>query len=920
MKRIQLWIVDHPVAVGLAVLALTVFFAAQVPKLVIDASAEGLMLEKDPAKTYYEGIKKKFGSDNLTVVLLKVDDAFSAAALQAVKRLSDAIERIDGVSRVESLTTVNNIKGENDVLNTEPLVGDRVPNDPPGLERIRRDALGNPIMVGNIVSRDARATAINAYTDPRPGDREFNARFAARVDELVRREKAAAGGWLHEIYQIGAPLTKVTFGQFIQADQVNLVPISVAVLLLILYLAFRMAQGVVVPVVTGLLSIVWGLGLMAVFGYPVTVVTAIIPSLLIAIGFTEDVHMLAEYHHYLERGKGKLEAIRAMAAESALPILITTATTVLGFGSLITSDITMLIQFGYASAMALFANFVVTICVLPLMLRVWPVPRRIRRLALEDESATGRIAALMTKVGEFNLRYKIPIAVVTAVLVGLSLVGWTRLKVNTDFVSYFPESSFIRQRTKDLHHAMSGAATFYVVVETGREDGVKNPDVLRRIAGLQQFLAGTGKMDKSVSLADYIRKMHREMNNGDARFDAIPDSAETVAQYLLTLEGKELVKYVDHTYSTANVVVRHNLTSSWELTRVLQDLDAHVAASFPPDVKVRTTGEGILINNAADYMAINELTSFSTTFLIIGILHSLLFMSLRAGFLSLIPNVIPILFNYGLMGLIGIPLNTGTALIATIAIGIAVDDTVHHMVRYSRELNIHHDQRVAMFNTLRSQGKPILYVSLALAGGFLTLVFSQFVPTWYFAVLSALVMVVAAMTEFILTPLLMSSTRLVTLWDMVLVKMKPEVVRHAPLLRGFSQWEAKKVVLLGVLKSLGPGEYAVHRGDREAAMFMVVSGRLRVRVVHAGGERVLKQLGPGDVFGEMGLIEGAERAADVIAEEPTEVLRLDAASLDRLRRRFPFTSAKLFQNLARILSERLRDMIRPEALTGRSGS
>ena len=917
MSRLNLWIVDHPVVVSLGIALATLFFLFQIPKLVIDTSAEGLMLEKDPSKAYYDGIKKKFGSDNLTIVLLKADDVFAAPALQAVKRLSEAVDRLDGVSRVESLTTVNNIKGDNDSLNTEPLVGATVPTASADLDRIRRDALANDIFVGNIVSKDARAAAINVYTDAKPGDKDFNARFSGEVERLIAQEQARKTAGVRSLYQIGGPITKVTFGEYIQADQVNLVPISVAVLFVILYLSFRMLQGVVIPMVTGLVSIIWGLGLMALFGYPVTVVTAIIPSLLIAIGFTEDVHMISEYHHNLERGQPKIEAVRTMMTEGGLPILITTATTVLGFGSLITSDITMLIQFGYASALALTANWVVTIGLLPAMLRLWRVPRRIKPLALEDESEVGRIPRLMTWIGAFNLRYRWPILAVSAVLTVLSLVGWYRLKVNTDFVSYFQESSFIRQRTRDLHQTLAGAVNFYLVVETGREDGIKDPDLLRRIAALQTFLAGTGKIDKSVSVADYLRKMHREMNNGDPAFDQVPPTRDLVAQYLLTLDGKDLAKYVDQSYATANIVVRHNVTSSWELSSLLTALDGYIAANFPKEVKVRSTGEGILINNAADYMALNELTSFSWTFLVIGILHSMLFMSVRAGFLSLIPNVIPILWNFGLMGLLDIPLNTGTALIATIAIGIAVDDTVHHMVRYSRELNVHHDEKTAMFNTLRAEGKPIIYVSVALAGGFLALTFSNFVPTWYFAILSAFVMLVAAVTELVLTPIIMSSTRLVTLWDMVLLKMDPELVKRAPLFRNLSRWEMRKVVLLGVLKSFEAGQYVVRRGDREAAMFMVVSGRLRVTLAQDGGERVLKQLEPGEVFGEMGLIEGLERSADVVVETPSEVLRLDAGSLDRLRRRFPYTSAKLFQNLARILSERLREQTRREAAAGR---
>jgi hydrophobe/amphiphile efflux-3 (HAE3) family protein len=923
MKRLLLWVIDHPVPAAGLIALLTVLFAIQIPPqdlldklgvqrvvapvrmskgLEIDTSAEGLMVEKDPARDYYEQVKQKFGSDSLTIVLVKADDVFAAPALQVIKRISDALERVEGVSRVESLTTVNNIKGEGDALNTDSLVGAVVPTAPADLERIRGDALGNRVFVGNIVSKDAKATAINVYTETKPGDKQFNQRFSDRVEALIKQETAPG----LTIYQIGSPLTKKTFGEYIQQDQINLIPISLGVLLVILFLAFRMLQGVVVPIVTGVTSIVWGLGLMAIFGLPVNVITAIIPSLLIAIGFTEDVHMLSEYHHLLEQGKDKLTAIRTMIQQSALPILITTITTVLGFGSLITTDITMLIQFGWASALGLTANFIVTVVVLPIMLKVWPVPKRIRAAAFEDEAAHGAIPRMMQRLGEFNLRYRGRIAIATGLVVIGSLIGWYTLKVNTDFISYFPERSFIRQRTKDLHESLAGVVNFYVVVETGREDGAKDPDLLRKIADLQEFLAGTGQIDKTVSMADYIRKMHREMNGGDPAFEVIPDTREQVAQYLLTLEGKELAKYVDFNASTANLVVRHNITSSWELSALLQRLDAFIPKTFPQGVKVRYSGETILINNAADYMAINEITSFSSTFIIIGLIHALLFMSLRAGFLSLIPNVIPILTNFGLMGLLGIPLNTGTALIATIAIGIAVDDTVHHMVTYSRQLKEHHDQKIAMFNTMKAQGRPIIYVSLALAGGFFVLVFSNFVPTFYFGVLSALVMLVAMVGEMVLTPILMYSTRLVTLWDMVLLKLRYDVLQATPLFAGFSRWEIRKIVLLGGLREYGPDEYIIRKGERGTEMYMVVQGRVRITDAGPdGAERTLAVFRPGMVFGEVAAVGGGARVANVIAEEATTALRLDWPVLERVRVRFPYTGAKLFRNVARVLAERL---------------
>src|SRR5438309_1573937 len=507
---------------------------------------------------------------------------------------------------------------------------DRVPRDQPRpprrlLQRARADPLRRPLLwvadhpIVAVVLTFALILVLAAQTprlridesaDARTGETGFNRRFTAEVDALVARETRPG----LTIYQFGAPMTKATYAQYLKADQRTIIPLSTVVLIVTLFLAVRVLQGVVIPVVTAVVSIVWSLGLMAVTGIPLTILTAIIPSLMLAIGFTEDVHMISEYHHRLEHGDDKLTALRTMLGESAMPILVTTATTVLGFGSLITTDITMLIQFGYASAMALTANYVVTMLLLPPMLRWWAVPRRLRRVALADESPHGGIPRLMQRLGEFNLRWRVPILVAWGVLTLGSLAGWLTLRVNTDLISFFPERSAIRRRVADLSRSLSGGLAFYVVVDTGHDDGIKDPAVLRRIAGLQDHLAATGRVDKTVSVADYVRKMHREMHGGDPAFETIPETSDQVAQYLLMLEGRELEKFVDFKAAAANIVVRHHLTGSGDLSALLADIDRYVArGGFPPNLTVRATGEEVLFNNASDYMAINELTSFSST-------------------------------------------------------------------------------------------------------------------------------------------------------------------------------------------------------------------------------------------------------------------------------------------------------------------
>ena len=181
MRRLMLWIVDRPRITVALVLAVTIALGSQIPHLEVDTSVDALMMEGDPDRIYYDQVKKKFGSDELTIVLVKADDVFSVPVLQSIQRLSHAIERLPGVVLVESLTTVNNIKGEDDWLNTDPLIEADIPTDPEGIRRIRTDALRNPIFVGNVVAADAGATAILAYTDPNPTDKQANRTLAAGI-------------------------------------------------------------------------------------------------------------------------------------------------------------------------------------------------------------------------------------------------------------------------------------------------------------------------------------------------------------------------------------------------------------------------------------------------------------------------------------------------------------------------------------------------------------------------------------------------------------------------------------------------------------------------------------------------------------------------------------------------------------------
>ena len=751
MRRALLWAVDHPVLTTAVIIVVTVFLASRIPHLRVDVSAEGGMAEHDPARAYYDEFKRVYGRGSQTSVLVVAPDVFAAPVLQAIDRLTVALGRLDGVTRVESLTTVNHVRGEGDRIETGPLVGDPIPSDPAVLAAIRSQALGSRILAGTLVAGDGRATVIVVDTSPAGGDAAFNRRFSAEVESLIARDTAPG----MTVQQIGSPFVRAVLVRYIWEDQRLLAPLAAVLVVTVLLLALRTTQGVLIPSVNEGLSVVWALGLMALFDLPVTSMTLAIPSLLIAIGFSEDVHMLTRYHRLLEGGLDRAAAIRAMVGHTAVPVLITTATTVVGFASLATADITILRQFGYAASLAFTADFVVTVLFLPVLLRVLPVPRRLRGTAAPTRADVLLVGAV-DRLGRWSLEHRRVVTVGAGLVLGGAVVGWLVLDVNNDFIQgALRPSSVIRRRMVELRDTLRGAQSFSIVVDTGRPDGMKDPAVLRRVAALQEFLEGSPGVARTTSITDYLRTIHREMHGGDPARETVPETPEQVAQYLLMLEGRELGDLIDFSAATAQVVVRHDHSGSRELSALLRRLDEYLPEHFPPPLRVRYTGDEVLLTSANDYMVTNEIQGLGYSFVLIALIHAWLFRSLRAGLLSLIPNAIPALSVFGLMGLLGVPLDVGTASIASVAIGIAVDDTVHFFEEY-RERRHHADTREAILQALSAQARPIVFVSVVLALGFSILALSNFKTLANFGLFSAFVMLIAMIAELMLSPVVMS--------------------------------------------------------------------------------------------------------------------------------------------------------------------
>jgi hypothetical protein len=320
------------------------------------------------------------------------------------------------------------------------------------------------------------------------------------------------------------------------------------------------------------------------------------------------------------------------------------------------------------------------------------------------------------------------------------------------------------------------------------------------------------------------------------------------------------------------------------------------------------TGTLVLMTGTTSDIVAGQIKSLTLALGVIFIVMALMFLSAKVGFLAILPNVLPIVIFFGVMGWLGVLLNVGTSLIAAIALGIAVDSTIHYMARLNLELQGETDQAAALVRTVRTVGVPIVYTTVALFFGFLTFGLSSFVPIQNFGILAGVTMATSLGANLVLLPALLATTKIITLWDLLGVKLGDDPARTIPLFAGLRPAQARIVVLMGQMRRFAPGETIVRQGERGDEMFVLIQGTTEVWAGNGRERRHIAFHRRGDVFGEMGLVRHDERSADVVATDQVEVLAVDGRFLERIQRRYPRIAAKVFLNLTRILSDRLQRM------------
>ncbi len=427
---------------------------------------------------------------------------------------------------------------------------------------------------------------------------------------------------------------------------------------------------------------------------------------------------------------------------------------------------------------------------------------------------------------------------------------------------------------------------------------------LEEIEQIQAFIASRGVFDKTLSFADFVKLTHQVMEGTST--PQLPLEDELVQVYMEFVQAEAINSYVNPDFSSTRILVRHHLSESRFLQQEINAINRFIQQDLKTTLKVTMTGESVLNNNAADAMAIGQIQSLILMVVVIFFLVSLLFIDFRAGLIAIIPNVFPVIVLFGVMGYYQIPLDTGTTMVAVIALGICVDDTIHFLSRYHNFTRGTDDIETALEKTILHEATPITTTSIALALGFSTLMLSSFEPVKYFGGLSALVMLLAMFSTFVLTPVLLSFTRLITVWDMLSLNLKADILSNSPLFKGLKNFQIKQAILSGKIKYFSRGDVIIDQGVKGSELYVLLEGAATAtHREHDGSVHTLGYIKPGDIFGEVAELSQRTRMVRVTAEEKTRVLEMRWDSIRQLGRFHPRISMRLYQNLSRVLSRRV---------------
>ncbi|HXN05588.1 MAG TPA: MMPL family transporter [Nitrospiria bacterium] len=764
MKSYIEWILKFRFLVIGLTLLVTLFLGIQIKNLHIIIDPNTNLPQDHPYIIATNKIESLFGSKNVILVGItpKEGDIFQKPLLQKVEEITRDLRQTPGVIKENVLSLAAPkakwIKGTSEGMEVKPFIDNKIPTTPQEMETLKKAIRTNPVYYNAIISKDEKtASIIVEIKDPKGGYQTI----MGKIRQIVDRQKdpsveIAMGGW--PVY--GAELERYSQRMGI------LFPLAVILIGLILYEAFRTVQGMILPLVTALLAVVWGVGIMGLAGVPMDAFNASTPILILAVAAGHAVQILKRYYEEYHRirkttqispKEANREAIVESMTRIGLVMLTAGSVAAMGFFSLMVFKMVVIKTFGVFTGLGILSALILEMTFIPTIRSLIRPPQMGEETREQEKRVWDRISSTFARWITSSSR--IPIYAGALIFFVVAVVGTFQVTIENANRQYFAKDLPFQKDDALINDRLAGTADLYLLIEGKEEDAIKNPKTLEAMDATQRFLEEDPLVGKTLSLADFLKRMNQAMNGDDPAYAKIPQNRELISQYLLlySMSGdpQDFDTYVDNGYQRADIKVFLKTDNTVYLQKLISRLNPFIQSHFGEDVRVSVGGgapSGAAMNEVIVKGKILNVLQIGA---VIFIISSLVFRSLIAGVLVLIPLSLAVLGNFGLMGLAGIRLNIATSVIMAMTVGIGTDYAIYLIYRIREEIRRGQTIDAAFQTSLTTAGKAILFVAIAVAVGYgvLLLSFGFYIHIW-FGLLTASAMLFSSMAALTLLPAL----------------------------------------------------------------------------------------------------------------------------------------------------------------------
>jgi uncharacterized protein len=758
LKKFLRWITNHSFFVIAVIVIISGFFATQLHNLHVEIDPDALLPQNHPLVVLGNKITQTFGGKYVVMLSMEVKkgDIFNSATLAKVQRITEKIREIPGVipNNIQSLSSLNvkDIKGTPEGMEITRMMSS-VPGTPAEMEALKERVDRNDLIIGLLVSKDRKM--VNIVSDYATVHKigGFTG-LHERLKKIIEPEQDA-----NTVFHLaGIPITTSWLGTY--SSRIAWVfPLAVLMIGLLHFSAFRTIQGLVIPIVTSLLSVIWAMGIMGLCHVPLDPYNLMTPILILAVAAGHSVQILKRYYEEYHQLHNNQEAVIQSTSKVGVAMLTAGFVAAAGFASLVTFQSASIRNFGLLTASGILAALIIEMTFIPAMRTLLKAPNEKQYLQERKEKF---FDPFLEKIGVWIIGGKGNLILAVALLILLlALGGIALLKTDNSPSAFFAKNSVVIHDLQATNQKMSGAYNMQVMVQGPAVDTLKDPQALRDMEKLQKFIDRQPYVGKTISLVDMIKKMNKAMHNDDSRLEVLPGSKDLIAQYLLlySMSGDpgDFDRMVDFNYQRA-VITMFVTTDSYAVLKELKTkIDNYTKTSLRQSRLRFLVGGGM----ASSLMANTEVIIHGKTqniLQIVGIIFlvaSFVFMSFGGGLLVILPLVLSVLANLGIMGLTRISLSIPTATISAMALGVGADYAIYYLFRFREEFAKSGDWQKAVSATEATSGKAILYVASAITMGYICLSLTGFMIHIYLGILVPLTMIVSSIGALTLIPTLL---------------------------------------------------------------------------------------------------------------------------------------------------------------------